>query len=295
MFIRKIVIPLSGRYDPDNPEDLDVAALRAGLEAARRFDAHAEVLCVTGEPSGPDERWSAWLPGKAVHNLISWMEQEGEARRRRARAAFEQVLADFDPTPDTRSKPGPGFSVRFLEQIGDIQETVGAHGRVADLVVIASSQTRWAAPFRPVLEASLRLTACPVLVSPATPPASFASRIAIAWNDSVEAARAVAAALGLLKAAESVQVICCKEDEASTLAPDPLVEYLAWHGIDAKAVMLEAAPRESASAIVDAALQDKSDLLLLGAYIHTRAHSLLFGSVTEFALRDPQLPALLVP
>jgi len=295
MLIRKILIPLSGRYDPDDPEDFDVPSLQMGFHVAQRFNAHAEVLCVTGEPSAPDERWAAWVPGYGVRQVISWLEKESEARRRRARRAYEQILAAYDPPPATRHVPGPGFSTAFIEQVGEIGESVGKHGRLSDLIVLATSWTQWQMPFRPILDASLHRTACPLLVSPPKAPSSLASRIAIAWNDTVEAARAVSASLGLLSAAQGVFVICCKESETVSPVPDGLIDYLAWHEIRAEPIELAAPPRQAASAIAEAALAHGCDLVVAGAYCHTRARSLLFGSMTEYMLSEPKLPVLIVP
>lgn len=295
MHIGKILIPLSGRYDPEDPEDLDVPALQTGLSAARQFTAHAEILCVTGERSDPDVGRGAWMLGQGVRELIDMMEKEGDARRRRARAAYDLVVAAFDPPPERRTGPGPGFSARFVEEIGEIGEIVGAHGRLSDLIVIASSKARWEMPFRPIVEASLRRTASPVLVSPPQAHASFATKIAVAWNDSVEAARAVSASLGLLKSARSVHIICCKESDSIAPSPHGLIEHLAWHGIAAKPVELAKPPRQAGPAIVGAAKAAGCDLVILGGYIHNRAHSLLYGSLTEYVLGNPKLPALIVP
>lgn len=291
--IREILIPLSGRYDPDDPEELDTPALQIGFEVARRFGAHAEVLCITSGPPEVGDDWPAWLPDYGTAAQLDMIREEAEARRRRARDSYQRVRAACDPVPVELAAPGPGHSVRFVERIGDVRETVGAFGRLSDLIVLASSVVRWEMPFRPILEASLRRTACPVLVSPAAAPTRFATRIAIAWNDTIESARAVAAALPFLATAEQVTIICCKEH--GSVAPDPrgLIEYLAWHGIEAAAVEIDESPRKAGAGIVDRALAESCDLLVLGAYLHSRGHSLLFGSVTEAVLHHPRLPALL--
>lgn len=295
MLIRKILVPLSGQHDPADPDGLDVPALRTGFTIARQFEAHAEVLCVTAEPSTTDERWAAWMPGYGVRELSRYMEKEGELRRRRTRKAYDQALAGCDPAPAAVTGPTRGFTTNFVQQVGDIRKSVGEHGRLSDLIVLASSRTRWDMPFRPILEASLRRAGCPVLVTPAKPYPSFASRIAIAWNDSVESARAVSATLGLLKAAQGVLVICCEESESVSPRPEKLIEYLAWHDIAAAPVTLATPPRQAGAAIIAGALAAECDLLVLGAYVHTRAHSLLFGSMTEEVLSEPRMPALLVP
>ena len=133
------------------------------------------------------------------------------------------------------------------------------------------------------------------LVSPIKPAATVATRIAIGWNDSVESARAVSASLDWLSAAESVVVISCCESDAVSPKPETLVDYLDWHGIAAESIELSESPRRAAGAIADEAVAAGCDLIVIGSYIHTRAHSLLFGSMTEDILSDPPLAALVVP
>jgi nucleotide-binding universal stress UspA family protein len=295
MLIRKILIPLSGKTDPADPESLDIPALRTGFTVARQVGAHAEVLCVTAEPSRPDERWASWIPGYGVREISSYMEKEGKLRRRRTKEAYERALADLQPAPVASPLPTPGFSVNFVRRVGDVRQTVGEHGRSSDLIVLASSRTRWDMPFRPILEASLRRTGRPVLVTPIKPYPTFASRIALAWNESVESARAVVASLGLLRAAQSVHVICCEEGESVSPRPEKLIEHLAWHDISTGSVTLKRPPRQAGPAIIEEALTAGCDLLVLGTYFHTRAHSLLFGSMTEEVLSNPKMPTLLVP
>lgn len=295
MTIRRILVPIIGRHDPEDPESLDAPALETALAVGARHEAHVEVLCVTAEPGDPEAEWSAWLPGYGIHELIRWTEQENEERRRRAKASFDRAVAALPVQPQLTDDPASGFSARFTEQVGGIARTIGAAGRLSDLVVTASSRAGWEAPFRPILEASLRGTGRPLLVSPPQAAAGFARRVVLAWNDTVESARALAAGLELMQAAEQVRVICCRESERVAPKPEPLLEYLAAHGIEAQAVALEETPRDAPAAIVAAAEAADGDLLLLGAYLHSRAHSLLYGSVTEFVLSDPKLPALLVP
>ncbi|SMF19152.1 Nucleotide-binding universal stress protein, UspA family [Tistlia consotensis] len=295
MIVRKILVPVSGRLDPDDPEDLDAPALKAALAVAARHDAHVEVLCVTAEPARPGDEWSAWLPGYGADELIRWIEEENEERRRRAKATFDRQIAALEVQPQLTDDPARGFSVRFTEEVGDIPGAVGAAGRLSDLVVLAGAGHSWESPFRPLLQASLRRSACPVLVTPPQVSPGFATRVALAWNDTVEAARAVAASLELLKAAEKVLVICSRESETAGLQAEPLVEYLAWHGIEAEAAELSESPRDTPAAIVERARAADCDLLVLGAFLHSRAHTLLFGSVTEFVVSEPGIPVLLVP
>ncbi len=295
MSIRRILVPLSGRYDAEDPENLDRPGMQSALAVGRAFGAHVEVLCVTGEPSKPNEKWSEWMPGYGVSQVIDWFKQEGKARARRARLAFDEVFSACEPSQIGGSQASAGFSARFVEQAGELRQTVGQYGRVSDLIVTASSRARWETPYRPILEACLRRTARPVLVSPASGLSSVGEHVAIAWNDSIESTRAVAASLPFLRRAKSVHVISCREDSTDDHRLDAVIDYLGSHDIDAHAVQIEAPPKRAVSAIVDAATSSGCDLLVMGAYMHTRTHVLLFGSLTEHILSEPTLPTLVVP
>jgi len=287
MSIRKICVPMSGRYDTLDPENLDGPALRAALIYAKALDAQVEVLCVTEPASSELSPWAAWIPTYGVDGLFKEINRLGKIRLKHAHKAFEQIVGQDPDHADCT----------FVEQPGNIGDTVAAAGRFCDLIVLASSKTRWDTPFRPIMDASLRRTGRPVLVSPQVPSATAATNITIAWNNSVESARAIVAALPLMARPEAATtIIACQEDDAPTeLCCDALVAYLLLHGVDAKVKLLTAAKRKSAQAILGAALDQGSDLLVLGTVIHNRAHSLIYGSLTEAALSAPKLPALLVP
>lgn len=295
MILRKILVPLSGQYGPDDPDGLDAPALEYALRAAHGNAAHVQALCITRVKAEPDSRWLSLLPDYGVRELTEMMDRQSEDRRQRAEAAFQRVVSTFEPPPLERASPGEGFSVSYREHDGDIATTIGEFGALSDALFVASSKARWEMPFRPILEASLRRSGRPVFVSPPIAAQTFATRVAVAWNGSVEAARAVAASIELIRAAERVLVISCAEKDADAADPDGVVEYLAWHGVGAKAVRLTRPRREAAAAIIERARSAKCDLIVLGSYVHSRAHRLLFGSMTQYVLGQPALPALLVP
>jgi len=85
----KILVPLSGRFDPDDPESLDWSALETGLKVGEQLQAHVEVLCITGPPRNPEKALAAWIPSYGAEQLAKLIEEEGEARHKRARSSFE--------------------------------------------------------------------------------------------------------------------------------------------------------------------------------------------------------------
>ena len=122
MEIRKVLTPLSGRFDTDDPESLDVPALQASVRVARQFEAKLEVLCVTG-PGGPQATgWVSWVPDYGMEAVLDALEKQGNIRKKRARKSFEAVV---------QSERDKGIiDAAFIEQAGEIGSAVGAAGRL---------------------------------------------------------------------------------------------------------------------------------------------------------------------
>jgi nucleotide-binding universal stress UspA family protein len=116
----------------------------------------------------------------------------------------------------------------------------------------------------------------------------------VAWNGSREAARAVQDALPLLSAAASVTVFLVNPEEAADIADaHNLVIHLARHGLNAKKLVV----REDILAVSDTVLAQvaalDADLLVMGAYGHSRLREMILGGVTHDVLRNMNVPVLM--
>lgn len=288
----KILVPLSGRYDPDDPESLDAVALEVGLKVGQELEAHVEILCVTGPPREPEKALAAWIPSYGIEQLLDMIEQEGEARHERAKLSFKMAINSLEIRPAITSEASSGFSAEFVEHVGEIRQSVG-RGRLADLVVIANSPERWRWHFRPILDAALWDTGRPLLVSPPKAPPSLGRRVAIACNGSIEASRAVAALLAFIQPGARVLIMSVAEGGAAIPGVEDVADYLRWHGVEGKALELPDDARSSADVILRRALESNCDLLAMGACIHSHAHRAVFGSMTATALSAARIPVLM--
>jgi nucleotide-binding universal stress UspA family protein len=116
----------------------------------------------------------------------------------------------------------------------------------------------------------------------------------VAWNGSREAARAVQDALPLLSAAASVTIFLVNPEEAADIADaHNLVIHLARHGLNAKKLVV----REDILAVSDTVLAQvaalDADLLVMGAYGHSRLREMILGGVTRDVLRNMNVPVLM--
>ena len=273
---------MMSKAKPKNPEAFMLMSERiseaADVLKAMASDTRLKILCALSESEMP------------VNRLAELTNQSS--------SAVSQHLSKLRAAGLVESRRDAGdCSAAFVERAGDIGAVVGSVGRLSDLIVLASSQSRWEQPFRPILEAALRQTGRPILVTPTDVPEKTAGHIVVAWNDTTEAARALSGAMPLLKKAASVTVLSCHEGGGPTEKADPaqVVDYLALHGVAASPKVIKAKPRNSARNIIDASLELGADLVVLGSVIHSRTHSLVFGSLTEEVLKAPKLSALLVP
>ena len=207
-------------------------------------------------------------------------------RLKRAEAKFRRAGASVRQGADWRS--AVGFPVA----------EIAAEARSADLIVTSrrvrdeTSNESVAAPGALVLQAGR-----PVLFTPAETDKLQLQNIAVAWKDTRESRRAVADALPLLKRATSVVLaeVCYHEDAATVqIRLDNVVEYLLRHGVHASAtVCVEEKDVHAADQFLAFADQHKADLIVAGAYGHSRFEERLFGGFTRALLAQTSRAVML--
>jgi nucleotide-binding universal stress UspA family protein len=120
-------------------------------------------------------------------------------------------------------------------------------------------------------------------------------RLVIGWNGSAEATRAVANAMPFLTDAEVVDIVVVPSAGIHTREGfDPgtaLVAHPAHYGVAARLHILEG--RDAGRTILDFAVQTDADLIVMGAYGHSKFNETIFGGATRFLLRHSELPILL--
>jgi nucleotide-binding universal stress UspA family protein len=133
-------------------------------------------------------------------------------------------------------------------------------------------------------------------LAPSEAPENLAPTVAIAWKETAEAARAVGAAMPLLRKADRVFVLAGDEGDALAEGMESavrLVGHLRRHGISAQPKAVLAAGRTLPEAILETAGELRSNLLVSGAYGHSRARELVFGGFTRHIIKEARLPVFL--
>lgn len=166
----------------------------------------------------------------------------------------------------------------------------------ADLLVLErGAGTAWSSPHElGVLALHARM---PVIVVPPHVSSARLDRIAIGWNASREAMRAIHAALPLLGRASEV-VLVAGTNRTATLAPGwqpgfDILAYLGRHAITPQHAFIDADDDEAGAALLAAAASARADLLVMGAYGRSRLSEWAFGGATRQVLHEAALPVLL--
>jgi nucleotide-binding universal stress UspA family protein len=144
----------------------------------------------------------------------------------------------------------------------------------------------------------------PVLLVPPAADASPEARIAagaawprsvtIAWDCSARAARAVNDALPFLSAAEQVEVVCVNSGKGNGRSPGAeLAPHLARHGIAANVVDIAGSEADAGEIVRERAARTGTQLIVMGAFGHSRFRQFLLGGVTSSMLRHASVPVLM--
>ncbi|WP_411819797.1 universal stress protein [Hyphococcus formosus] len=134
----------------------------------------------------------------------------------------------------------------------------------------------------------------PQLLCPSAGMLSLPKRITVAWNGRQEAARAVAAALDLLRDAEAVNVLTVRKAESLAVNTDEITDYLRLHDVEATQTDIELADDDGETERLDEEIREfNSDLLVMGAYSHNRWREAILGGFTRHILKSSTIPVFM--
>jgi nucleotide-binding universal stress UspA family protein len=246
------------------------------------------------EPSEPRIRLAAGIAEQFTATLIGFsacaprppvaadasVYAEGVAAEREAIASqLKQREHDFRKAADGGNHP-----VEWRSAIDLPSEALAREARAADLVVIGRERSV-ADSYRSVDPGSVILkTGRPVLAVPRLLNTLRTKRILIAWQDTREARRAVHDALPFLHRADEVLVTEIRNDgqDRSDSHVGDIANYLSRHRIAASpGVMLKSSSAPVAEELLRLAEREQTDLIVAGAYGHSRLGEWIFGGVTR--------------
>lgn len=265
-------------------ESLVDETLDHAMAAATEHEAHLDVLCL-GVDRSQSGYYYAGASAIVLQETIARAQEESEAIEANAR----KVLG--------------GSALRWgvevgVSQLADLGRHVAARARFSDMVILPQPYGEGrGAELEPVTESALFEGRTPVMVTPKkSAPVTRPARIMLGWNESSEALGAVRAALPLLKRADVVHVVVIDPPSHGPNRSDPgglLSQYLARHGVKVEIdVLSKTLPRVSDVLLRHAGDMD-ADMVVMGAYGHSRFREAIFGGATRYMLEQANLPVFM--
>lgn len=273
----KTILNVTGPGLGDN--DLKLAA-----SLCESTDAHLSVLVVQIAAPPPVGEFAA-----TVSDV--WLRERLEDQKRLA-ARNKEVTSLLATSP---------VSVDVTAEYPELawsDEAIGRRGRYADLTVVGPDVLGTHVLREKVIEGVLFSSGKPMLLVPAGASATLSpKRVLVAWDARIEASRAVREALELLVGADDVLLVIVdpveRENGHGAEPGADAAAYLARHGVKVSVERLPSEGHPVAAVLRRRAIDFDADMVVMGAYGHSRLRERIFGGVTKSMLEEPPAPVFM--
>ncbi|MCG5485492.1 MAG: universal stress protein [Sinorhizobium meliloti] len=257
------------------------ADLKAAVDLCVAAAAHLSVLLV--KVAAPPQF------GDYAALSVAWLDIQAAEFEELDKAveAAQTTLKDFDLSFDVAGE---------YTEPARADDLVGERARYADVTLIGTNMDP--SLRARAIEGALYYSARPVLLAPRRQSVTLLpKRILLAWNSSFESTRAARETIEMMKNAEGVNVVLVDPAASRWNGHEPGADvgtYLARHGIKVTVDRLPSAGRRIDEVLNQHAIDTSAELIVIGAYGHTRLRERIFGGVTKAMIEAPIVPVLMV-
>lgn len=272
---RDILVAVTEEGHGDEAE----AALGYGLSLAAMASAHLTVQSAA--------RCLTMVAGVGLGFVNEIVASENRRLRTLAHAVADRVAGNAVSTGLTCTVEAPALAYP------DLIARLTARSRLVDLSVL-DAETREVDLDRDLIDGILFGSGRPLIVVPPGRAAFSARRVVVAWDGSAQAARAANDALPLLRAAEAVEIVSVvgEKDLSASVDGAEFAPHLARHGVRVSVNDLSVVDDVAETLRMEAGLF-RADLLVMGAYRHSRLQEWFLGGVTQSLLNRSPVPLFL--
>jgi nucleotide-binding universal stress UspA family protein len=267
----------------DSPDSFIKSLAEVCFEAG----SHLSVLVVALAAPPPIGDYAAMISD-------AWAEEREEDN--------QKLSAKINKIREALLNPNGLVSVEGLyTEVAWAHREIGAHAMYADLVLIGDTEIIGSDLRKPAIDgalfearsAVLLLAPCDIVPSSAFDPGT----VLLAWDSSLDGAAATRKAVEMMKAADEVHVAMVDpQTDAQEQDEKPeadIVTYLARHGIDVIVDRIPSAGRTVADTLLQSASELSADMIVMGAYGHSRLKERIFGGVTQSMIDNTTVSLLL--
>lgn len=251
---------------------------------AGALDAHLDVLCL-GVDRTQTGYYYAGMNAAVLQETLQQARQEATELAQAARGQMEATDLRWGVTD-------------AVCQLADIARFVATYARFADLVVLPRpyGEDR-GIELEPAVEGALFEGQSPVIVIPAEGASlKMPETVTIGWNESAEALRAVRSALPLLKSARKTHIVVIDPPKHGPNRSDPggqLSQFLSRHGVNVEIDVLSRTMPRISDVMRRHATDISADMIVMGAYGHSRFREAILGGATRNMLEASEIPVFM--
>jgi nucleotide-binding universal stress UspA family protein len=265
---------------------LDSSASSAARAKAARLVAESFAAEVTALYCTTPALMRYPYPLEATAGIVDDLQRLDDERKAKAKKAFEAACAG---------------SVRLKWEESEAPGSFGHRALYADLIILGRQGTgpgeaddsgRDDVPVDFVPHAVVSSGRPALIIPPGGRSNPLGDTVLVAWKETRESARAVAAALPWLRRARSVHIACYDADSQANLPR--LQKQLEAQGVAAKIHRGGSAGREAGELLLSVASDLGADLLVMGCYGHSRSFEWVLGGATRTLLHSTAIPVLMV-
>ncbi|NNE40707.1 MAG: universal stress protein [Marinicaulis sp.] len=288
MPIKSIFVPFLSKQDAS-------VGFKAAAVIAEKFDAHIAAASMRQRPLSAGV---VYFPLGGVYPL-----GDDDALKRAEEKNVSKLRLQFDDLCDehgvgindiARHSDAKGATASWRDLKGRIPEDLARTASSFDLAVAAApgpddKKFQWR-----LVEELLFSSGRPLFLSPKEGVERFPNRIVIAWNGSVEAAAAIAAALPFMKYADMVKILSVHDISKRNTSTTDLAASLRLHGVETSETEIELEKgQDHIDVMVHEVVEANADLVVMGAYSHNRWREAVFGGFTRHMLKTTAAPMLM--
>ena len=264
--------------------DIDSNAVLAALQFAKKNNGHLEVICLGVDRTQPGFYY-AGANAMALQSNLAQAEKTAAELEAGVKELLQHAIIPWGTRAVSAQLPGLAQFLAHRMRYTDMTVLSQPYGEGRDHVNEV------------IVESSLFDAKVPVLVMPdsAEIPDPI-ERVVIAWNESQEALTAVRLALPILKSAKVVNIAMVDPPAHALDRSDPggaLAQMLSRHGVSAEVSVLAKTVSRVSDVIARHLVDQNANMLVMGAYGHSRIRESILGGATRNTLQMAKLPVFM--
>jgi nucleotide-binding universal stress UspA family protein len=288
MNFKTILVPFSGNKN-------EISALAASFYLARMYNSQVKILNISPDPRTlvSASYNDMGVPTPSFATLAEEIEQANLQHQNKTYIMCRNYAA-ANPIPfDDGDIDMHTASAVFIHETGDADRIIANKGRLSDVIIMGRAIVDDPV-YSGAFISALFESGSPVIVTPLEEIKEPGNNILIAWNGSAQAARAVTAAMPLLKYAQKIYALQINGDkEGDAPGINDLTLYLKANEINVEPISEDAKGYSVGVAIMKKAGELDIDLLVMGAFTHNRIRQMVVGGATSFMLEYADIPVFM--